>query len=248
MVSSMHCCASPRLEPLSWRSLARLLRVVLAAWGLLGAALVFAQDQKSSPTPDDTRAGLELRVQRGEQGVFLTAVVPLQLPLSVRDALLNGIAIHFIVEAQILHHRWYWSDKVQARALRYLRLSYQPLTRRWRVAQAPEPIAPSGLGIALAQNYDTLQDALAAMGRISRWHVAQASELEPDTPYTLRLQYRLDTSQLPRPLQWGAVGGVNWSLQLQGSAPVPEQPSEPVPEASPDGAPPGADTPPRPQS
>jgi len=113
-----------------------------------------------------------------------------------------------------------------------VRLSYQPLTRRWRVAQASEPIAPTGLGIALAQNYDTLQEALAAMGRISRWRVAQASELDEDTPYTLRLNYRLDTSQLPRPLQWGAVGGVNWNLQLEGAAAVPET-AQPLPEVPP---------------
>ena len=182
---------------------------------LLGAALLSAQAQ------DGAAPALQLQVERSAQGVFLSAVVPVQLPPSVEDALLSGIAMHFVAEAQILRHRWYWSDKVLVRAMRYMRLSYQPLTRRWRVAQAPEPIAPSGLGIALAQNYDTLQDALAAMGRISRWRIVQASELEEDTPYTLRLQYRLDTSQLPRPLQWGAVGGINWNLQLEGTAPVP---------------------------
>ncbi len=26
---------------------------------------------------------------------------------------------------------------------------------------------------------------------------------------------------LPRPLQWGAVGGANWTLQLEASSPVP---------------------------
>ena len=193
---------------------------------LLGAALLSAQAQ------DGAAPALQLQVERSAQGVFLSAVVPVQLPPSVEDALLSGIAMHFVAEAQILRHRWYWSDKVLVRAMRYMRLSYQPLTRRWRVAQAPEPIAPSGLGIALAQNYDTLQDALAAMGRISRWRIVQASELEEDTPYTLRLQYRLDTSQLPRPLQWGAVGGINWNLQLEGTAPVPGA-AQPLPEPAP---------------
>ena len=65
------------------------------------------------------------------------------------------------------------------------------------------------------------EHALAAMQRISRWQIAEASELDADTSYTARLQYRLDTSQLPRPLQWGAVGGANWTLQLEASSPVP---------------------------
>jgi len=200
--------------------------VWLTALAFLGLLLPMAQAQEAG------RAALQLRVERSAQGVFLSAVVPVQLPPSVENALLNGIAMHFVAQAQILRHRRYWSDKVLVNAMRYVRLSYQPLTRRWRVAQASEPIAPTGLGIALAQNYDTLQEALAAMGRISRWRVAQASELDEDTPYTLRLNYRLDTSQLPRPLQWGAVGGVNWNLQLEGAAAVPET-AQPLPEVPP---------------
>jgi len=200
--------------------------VWLTALAFLGLLLPMAQAQEAGC------AALQLRVERSAQGVFLSAVVPVQLPPSVENALLNGIAMHFVAQAQILRHRWYWSDKVLVNAMRYVRLSYQPLTRRWRVAQASEPIAPTGLGIALAQNYGTLQEALAAMGRISRWRVAQASELDEDTPYTLRLNYRLDTSQLPRPLQWGAVGGVNWNLQLEGAAAVPET-AQPLPEVPP---------------
>lgn len=217
MGSSMHCCTNRWPDPAALtHRLGRALRVWLALWVLVGPAWVAAQ------APGDAHAALQLRVERSDQGLFLSTVVPLQLPTSVEDALLKGIAMHFVAEAQVLHHRWYWSDKVLARATRYLRLSYQPLTRRWRVAQGSEPIAPSGLGIALAQNHDTLQDALAAMGRISAWQVAQASELDEDTPDILRLRYRLDTSQLPRPLQWGSVGGVNWSLQLEGTVAVPE--------------------------
>ncbi|MBZ0224865.1 MAG: DUF4390 domain-containing protein [Comamonas sp.] len=222
----MHCCASRWPDGGLPRRLCRALRVWLTALALLGLLLPVAQSQEAG------RAPLQLRVERSAQGVFLSAVVPVQLPLSVENALLNGIAMHFVAQAQILRHRWYWSDKVLVNAMRYVRLSYQPLTRRWRVAQASEPIAPTGMGIALAQNYDTLQEALAAMGRISRWRVAQASELDEDTPYTLRLNYRLDTSQLPRPLQWGAVGGVNWNLQLEGAAAVPET-AQPLPEVPP---------------
>ena len=216
MVSSMHCCTSRWTDP---PPLAR--RLARAAWAWCVLLALLCPTWAASQVSQDAGGALQLRVQRSAQGLFLSTTVPLQLPRPVEDALLKGIAMHFVAEAQVLHHRWYWSDKILARATRYLRLSYQPLTRRWRVTQAPEPIAPGGLGIALAQNYDTLQDALAAMGRISAWHVARASELEEDTPDTLRLRYRLDTSQLPRPLQWGSVGGANWSLQLEGTSTVP---------------------------
>ena len=204
-----------------------LLRRGLVAWVLLlGAGLgqVAAQEAQPPLQPAPAQPTLELQVQRNAQGVFLSALVPLQLPPAVQDALLKGIAMHFIAQVQIVQQRWYWSDKVQVQAMRYLRLAYQPLTRGWRVSQSSEPIASSGLGMALAQSYDSLDDALGAMQRIARWQVAEASQLQEGTLYILRLRYRLDTSQLPRPLQWGAVGGVNWSLQVQGSAPVPELP------------------------
>ena len=212
MVSFMRCCTR-RHETRQGASLAGwvlCLLVVMVLCLLQGAA--WAQEAPRS---------LQLQVQRTSEGVFVSATLNLRLPGAVEDALRKGIAMHFVADAQVLRHRWYWSDKTETRAMRYWRLSYQPLTRRWRLAQSSEPMATSGLGVVLGQNYDDLEDALAAMQRISRWQIAQAGELDADTPYTARLQYRLDTSQLPRPLQWGAVGGANWTLQLEASSPVP---------------------------
>ncbi|QEA14494.1 DUF4390 domain-containing protein [Comamonas flocculans] len=218
----MPCCTRRRLD--APRPCLRA-RAVLAA--LLWCVGSFAGAQTAAAP-----GALQLQVQRDAQGVYLSALLPLQLQPAVQDALLKGIAMHFTAEAQILSPRWYWSDKLVAEARRYLRLSYQPLTRRWRLVQSPEPISPSGLGIVLGQNYDSLPEALASMQRVSRWQVAEAEALQDDASYTLRFHYRLDTSQLPRPLQWGTVGGANWSLHLQGSAAVPPL-GAPAPEAPP---------------
>lgn len=175
---------------------------------------------------------LALQAERTPDGVLLSATLPLRLPRVVEDALRKGIAMHFVAQAQVLRRRWYWSDKVQAQATRYLRLSYQPLTRRWRLAQSSAPIAATGLSMVLGQNYDALEEAVAAMQRISRWQIAEAQELDDDTAYTVQFQYRLDTSQLPRPLQWGAVGGANWSLHLEGSVALPALAPRAAPEAA----------------
>ena len=223
MVSFMHCCTS-RHDTRRGASLAR--RVLRSLMAMLLCLLQGAAWAQEAPR------ALQLQVQRTSEGVFVSATLNLRLPGAVEDALRKGIAMHFVADAQVLRHRWYWSDKTQALAMRYWRLSYQPLTRRWRLAQSSEPIAASGLGVVLGQNYDDLEDALAAMQRISRWQIAEASELDADTSYTARLQYRLDTSQLPRPLQWGAVGGANWTLQLEASSPVPAASA-----AEPDGGP-----------
>jgi hypothetical protein len=99
-----------------------------------------------------------------------------------------------------------------ATATRYLRLSYQPLTRRWRLSTSPSPISNTGLGVVLGQNFDDLRDAVLAMQRISRWKIADASEIDADVLHLVNFRFRLDMSQLPRPLQIGAVGSAGWSL------------------------------------
>jgi hypothetical protein len=78
----------------------------------------------------------------------------------VEDALLKGIPMFFVVEADIYRDRWYWTDPRVASAARTIRLAYQPLTRRWRVNIASGLItSSSGLRATLNQNYETLSEA-----------------------------------------------------------------------------------------
>ena len=70
--------------------------------------------------------------------------------------------------------------------------------------------------MSLGQNFDELGDALAVMQRISRWSVADGDVLDNGTQ-TLHFQFRLDMSQLPRPLQLSTVGRSGWSLSLSRS-------------------------------
>ena len=67
-------------------------------------------------------------------------------------------------------------------------------------------------GLALGQTYDSRDEALATVQRISGWKIADAGELDADQRYTVSLRFRLDTSQLPRPFQIGAVGSADWNL------------------------------------
>jgi hypothetical protein len=152
----------------------------------------------------------QLRVDRTDEGVLLTAAVQFDLPQVVEDALAKGIPMYFVAEATIYRDRWYWTDKRVAYATRHMRLAYQPLTRRWRLQVSPQPIGNSG--IILGQMFDTREEALAAIQRISRWHIAEAADVDPDAPHTIDFRFRLDVSQLPRPFQIGAVGQADWII------------------------------------
>ena len=195
----------------------RWLRFVVCCWALWWApgAAVFAQQ--------DAGEAQGLRIERAEDGLYLGASFDFTLPDLAEDALHKGIPMFFVMEAQVRRDRWYWSDRVVAEATRYLRLSYQPLTRRWRLSQSSAPFADNGLGVSLGQNFEELGDALAVMQRISRWNVADSDVLDDNGTQTLHFQFRLDMSQLPRPLQLSTVGRSDWNLLVFRSQRLPSR-------------------------
>lgn len=152
----------------------------------------------------------QLRLERTEEGVLLSSAVRFDLPPSVEDALLKGMPMFFVADATLLRDRWYWYDKEVASAQRHMRLSYQPLTRRWRLQVSAQPIGSSGQ--ALGQNFETQDEAMDAVKHIARWKIADGSDLEPDARYSVDFRFRLDVSQLPRPFQIGAVGHADWNI------------------------------------
>ena len=154
----------------------------------------------------------QLQLERNPDGVFVSTTVRFDLPTPVEDALLKGIPMFFVFEADVYRERWYWYDKKLLSAERHMRLAYQPLTRRWRLNLASGPITSGSLGLALNQNFESLPDALAAVRRVSRWKIAEPGELDPDLKYSIEVRFRLDVSQLPRPFQIGALGQADWNI------------------------------------
>jgi len=152
----------------------------------------------------------QLQVERTDDGVLLSATVHFDLPQVVEDALAKGIPMFFLAEATIYRDRWYWYDKRVAFATRHMRLAYQPLTRRWRLQVSAAPIGSSGM--VLGQTFETREEAVAAIQRVSRWRIADAADVDPDATHTIDFRFRLDMSQLPRPFQIGAVGQAEWII------------------------------------
>ena len=64
----------------------------------------------------------------------------------------------------------------------------------------------------LAQPFDKLGDALATLRRLSSWTVIEKGALSTGENYRAQVRMRLDTAQLPRPFQIGAVGHADWSI------------------------------------
>lgn len=197
-----HCWKSARAD---------CLRVcVLACCLLLAGPLQVARAQDGSEVTD-------LRLERTLDGLILFATVRLVLPPAVEDALTKGVAMVFLAEADLVRHRWYWTDKKVASAQRHMRLAFHPLTRRWRLNVASGPMTANSLGLALNLNFDSLDEALATMQRISGWKIADASVIEDDATHKVEFSFSLDTSQLPRPFQIGAFGQSDWKVSASAS-------------------------------
>lgn len=159
---------------------------------------------------------VQLEVQRNGEAVELGATLRFELPAIVQDALLKGVPVIFVEEAEVFRERWYWLDKRVAGAQRQMRLVYQPLTRRWRLG-----MGSAESGAALAQTFDSLEEALGVIRRVAGWRIAELSELEAGSRHRLEFRFRLDTAQLPRPLQIGTLGESDWVLTASTSRILP---------------------------
>lgn len=159
----------------------------------------------------------QLDLARNGDGLELGATVKFDLPAVVQDALFKGLPVIFVQEAEVYRERWYWLDKRVASAQRHLRLVFQPLIRRWRLSVASGPAGSAEPSIALAQNFDTLEEALAVIGRVTQWRIADMAELESGARHRVEFRFRLDVAQLPRPLQIGTLGQSDWVLAASAS-------------------------------
>lgn len=144
-------------------------------------------------------ATLDLVHEQG--GLSLDFAVLVRLPPVVEDALQRGVPVYFVAEAVLLRRRWYWRDERVARVRRQWRVAYQPLTSTWRV----------GLG-GFNQTVPTLGEALATISRSSGWVLAERGVIDHSSRYRVEFAWRLDTTQLPGPMQFGLGGASDWAV------------------------------------
>ena len=143
-------------------------------------------------------------ISQNDGDYYLEANFEVELTHTLEDVFNKGLPLHFIVEFELIRPRWYtlylWNKSVLEFEQHY-RLSYNALTRQYRLS----------LG-ALHQNLDTLNDALALMGRLRPRFLADADMLDQGRVYEAAIRMRLDVSQLPKPFQINALASRDWNL------------------------------------
>jgi hypothetical protein len=173
----------------SWKSrwLDRLLLLLCALWlGVAEAETIALRDVSFGLTDDAYELNLNAEFE---------------LAPHLEQMLDRGVTLIFRVEFEISRDRWYWFDQRIARRNQNFRLSYQELTRQYRVTSGN-----------FQQSFPTLRQALRQLSSVRRWQIAEAHGLSPGTEYEASLRFFLDTSQLPKPLQLSAFTSSEWDL------------------------------------
>jgi hypothetical protein len=180
--------------------LRRWLAMLVLSMAGLGVCVPKAQAQ-SLPQPPELSNFELFRPEEG--GLALSFTTKFELPRSVEEAVRKGTALYFVAEAEVYRSRWYWRDKRLAQVSRSWKLSFQPLTEKFRVSVG-----------GLNQSFDSLQEALSQAQRMTAWTLLEPREWEEGKLY-VEFAYRLDTNALPRPLQIGVIGQSDWQIRLE---------------------------------
>ncbi|MEL4177617.1 MULTISPECIES: DUF4390 domain-containing protein [unclassified Roseateles] len=146
----------------------------------------------------------QISTTKSEDGLELSFSTRFTLSAAVEDALMKGVPVYFAADVTVLRSRWYWRDVRAARASRSWRLEWKSLTRQFRVSTE-----------GLNRNYASLSEALSSLRGAASWHVADLKDIEDDGRYYLEFSYRLDTSQLPKPMQIGLGSPQGWGLNVE---------------------------------
>jgi len=120
---------------------------------------------------------------------------------TLEDALNKGVPLYFLLEFEIIRVRWYWLNERILDTRQQYRLSYNALTRQYRL----------GVG-SLFHNFSALSEALDFLSRVRRRQVLEPGVLTKGNDYIAGVRMRLDVSQLPKPFQLNALASRDWNF------------------------------------
>ena len=175
------------------RALLRLLGLAVAA--VFGASI-------STSALADTILVKSAEIRAEDEDYVLNAEFELTLNATLEEALHRGVPLYFILEFEVSRPRWYWfDDKVHTSSVQY-RITWNALTRQYRVS--------SGL---FGQTLYTLEELERFLSRVNSRPVAKRDQLAKGSRYDAALRLRLDVNQLPKPFQVDALASREWTLQ-----------------------------------
>ena len=142
---------------------------------------------------------IEPLIHQGQLSMDLD--IDMSLSRAMKEALERGVPLTFMLEVQVEQPRWWWFDKVVVDARLTRRITFNTLTRQWRVS-----IGDLGLVVG------SYEEALDLVRRVRGWEIAPIDRFALNKDYVGQVRIMLDTTQLSRPLQLDANKRSDWNL------------------------------------
>ena len=149
----------------------------------------------------DTIPTISANLSVDEGDVLLSAEFGFALTPALEEALEKGIPLYFTIEFELQRTRFLWfPQKVADWSISY-RVSYNSLTRQYRVSSGP-----------LGQTFESLDDVQRFIGHVASRPVARVEDLVKGARYEAAVREKLDVNQLPKPFQVNALASRDWQL------------------------------------
>ncbi|CAD6521749.1 hypothetical protein LMG24235_01468 [Paraburkholderia sabiae] len=155
----------------------------------------------AGPARAESIAVQRASLQSDGSGWSLDARFEFELNSNLEDAVNKGIPLYFTTDFELSRPRWYWFDEQPVSVSQSIRLSFQPLTREYRVSTG-------GLQLGFA----SLNEALAVIKHVTSWHVIDRSQVHTGETYNASVRMQLDIALMPKPFQIDAVNNRDWNL------------------------------------
>ena len=153
----------------------------------------------------DSIAVQRASLQSDNTGWSIDARFDFDLNSNLEDAVNKGIPLYFTTDFELSRPRWYWFDEQPVSVSQSIRLSFQPLTREYRVSS----VSSGGLQLG----FTTLKDALSVIKHITSWHVIDRNRGACRARrYNASVRMQLDIALMPKPFQIDAVNNRDWNL------------------------------------
>ncbi len=143
-------------------------------------------------------------VRLQEDAFVMDAEFDFSLTAPLEEALLRGTPLYFVLETEMSRSRPYWFDEAVPSPQFVRRLTYAALTNSYRI--------DSGRTTSGANNFSSLDEALRQIRLVRGRTLLDKRELRMGERYDLSLRLKLDTTQLPKPLQVNTLVSREWTL------------------------------------